>query len=351
MNEEVPRTGTLSRVLGRRMGAEGRRLFYGGQESLRRALLVRLSLVLFLFATAMAIFWFDREGLKDNFDNHLSFVDIVYFTFVTVTTVGYGDIVPTSPTARLMDALLVTPIRLFIWLIFLGTAYQLVVQRLVEEVRMRLRQARLRDHVILCGFGHSGRITAAELVRRKVPANQIVVIDQHAPALHDAANAGHVGLRGDATSEATLNEACVKLARAVILSLGRDDTTTLAVLTVRNLAPRVRVLASVREQENEKLVRQGGADGIILPAKVSGTLLAGLLEGSPVVDYVQDLISYDGPIALVRRTARPEEIGRALRDIADELVVRVDRGGRFHHFWEPGLKVQEGDTLIVVAPT
>lgn len=348
VNGPERRDGSLARVPGRPIGTAGRRLFYGS-ENMRRALLARLLLVLALFAAAFAIFWFDREGLVDHHDGEMSFADVVYFTFVTVTTVGYGDIVPIGERARLLDALLVTPIRLFIWLIFLGTAYQLVVQRVVEEWRMRIRQARLEQHVIVCGFGHSGRTTAAELVNRGVAPDQIVVIDQREAALREAAAAGHVGLRGDATAEAALHEACLQRARAVILALGRDDTTVLAVLTIRHLAPHVRIVASVREQENEKLVRQGGADGIILPAKVSGTLLANLVDGSPVVEYVQDLISFDGPIALVRRPPRPEDIGRRLRDIADDVVLRVDRGARSLGFWEPDLRVQEGDTLIVVA--
>ena len=89
-----------------------------------KTLLLRGCLVVVLLSVVIAIFWFDRDGLKDQIDGHVSFSDILYFGMITVTTVGYGDIVPVSDNARLIDAFAVTPIRIFIWFIFLGTAYE-----------------------------------------------------------------------------------------------------------------------------------------------------------------------------------------------------------------------------------
>src|SRR3546814_10218979 len=87
------------------------------------SLLLRATIVLALIGTAIAIHWFDRGGLVDQVDGHISFGDVLYFTMITITTVGYGDIVPVTPRARMFDTIAVTPIRLFVWLIFLGTAY------------------------------------------------------------------------------------------------------------------------------------------------------------------------------------------------------------------------------------
>ena len=147
-------------ALNRRLQIPGRRLFVGGERSVRKTLVIRAVAVLTMFALVIAVFWFDRDGLRDSHDGSISFADVVYSTMVSVTTVGYGDIVPVTRQARLIDALLVTPIRLFIWLIFVGTAYQLVLQRLIEDFRMRRLQARLQGHVVLCGFGHAGRLLA-----------------------------------------------------------------------------------------------------------------------------------------------------------------------------------------------
>ena len=126
-----------SHLLDRRLHTQARRLFIGGERSVRRALVTRALLVLVMFLAVVLVFWLDRDGLRDHADEHISFADVVYFSVVTVTTVGYGDVVPVTKRARIADALIVTPIRLFIWLIFLGTAYQLVLQRFIEDLRMR----------------------------------------------------------------------------------------------------------------------------------------------------------------------------------------------------------------------
>ena len=133
--------------------------------------------MLSLVASVFLVFLIDRDGLRDQIDGNVSMSDVFYFTMVTITTVGYGDIVPVSDQARLIDAFFVTPVRIFVWLTFLGTAYQLIIQRLIEEWRMLRLQRELKDHVILCGYGHSGSIAAAELLLRGWEPEQIVVID------------------------------------------------------------------------------------------------------------------------------------------------------------------------------
>ena len=200
------------------------------------ALAARALLVLLLVLAVFAVFMLDRDGLQDNIDGNVSLVDVVYFTMITITTVGYGDIVPVSDEARLIDAFFVTPVRVFVWFIFLGTAYQFIIQRLIEEWRMTRLQQRLRDHVILCGFGHSGSIAATELLLRGWMPEQVVVIDQDADEVARAAERGFTCLHGNASSEELLRIAGVDRARCVIVSVGRDDTTVLVVLTIRALA-------------------------------------------------------------------------------------------------------------------
>ncbi len=83
----------------------------------------RASLALALISIALAVHRFDRDGLRQSSGKPVTFADILYFTMITVTTVGYGDIVPVTRQSRLCDTFILTPIRLFVWLIFLGTAY------------------------------------------------------------------------------------------------------------------------------------------------------------------------------------------------------------------------------------
>jgi len=266
--------------LNRRLQLPGRRLFVGGERSVRKTLLVRAAIVLTLFALVIGVFWFDRDGLFDHHDGSISFSDVVYFTMVSVTTVGYGDIVPVTRQARLVDALLVTPIRLFIWLIFVGTAYQLVLQRLIEDFRMRRLQARLQGHVVLCGFGHAGRCAAAELVARGFDKQHILIVDIDPVRLEEAAELGYIGILGDASREHTLSETRLEHARSLLVCTDRDDTNVLITLTARNLAPNVRIVSRVEEAENDKLLRQSGANATVLPSRVGGILMADSVESS-----------------------------------------------------------------------
>src|SRR3546814_18412312 len=94
----------------------------------------------------------------------------------SVTTTGYGDIAPVSDQARLFDALIVTPIRIFAVLIFLGTAYSFVFKRTWDRWRMAIIQRNLHDHIVVAGYGTSGNQAVDELIARGTDASCIVEI-------------------------------------------------------------------------------------------------------------------------------------------------------------------------------
>jgi len=313
------------------------------------ALAMRATAVLLLIGAVFAVFLLDRAGLQDNVDGHVSVTDVVYFTMVTITTVGYGDIIPVSDQARLIDAFFVTPVRIFVWFIFLGTAYQLIIKRLVEEWRMTRLQRDLQGHVVLCGYGDSGSIAAGELLLRGWAPEKIVVIDSRRDEVGRAAERGFIGLHGNASSEELLQVAAVPRARAVIVSVGRDDTTVLVVLTVREIAKQVRIIARVGEQENIKLVRSSGADVIVSPPRFGGCLMADAVESDGTVDFISEMLSFHGDYQLQERAPRPEELGRSARELEGSLVVEVLRGGRRIGGWaDPRLVIEAGDRLLVI---
>jgi voltage-gated potassium channel len=317
-----------------------------------RTLAVRAALVATMLVMVIAVFWFDRDGLKDNIDGHISFADILYFAMITVTTVGYGDIVPVSHNARLIDAFAVTPIRIFIWFIFLGTAYEFVIQRIVEDYRMNRIQKSLRGHVVLCGFGHSGFIAAQETVAKGHPHDRIVAIDRSEERVRFAAELGFIGLHGDATSEDILVKACIGSAKAVIVSTGRDDTTILVILTARHLSAKARIVASIGEEENIKLARLGGADLVVSPPRIGGYLLADAVGTRHAAPFLCDLMSAGGQMVLSERPAGPEDIGKTMAEVTSGVVVQVHSGGRDIPFTERHRHViQSGDTLLLINPT
>lgn len=341
----------LTSRFGRGYAEGGTRLLYTGvSASPERKLLVRAGIVVSLFGFAMLVFWLDRGGLHDSVDGEVSLADIIYFTFVTVTTVGYGDIVPVTERARLIDALLVTPVRIFVWFIFLGTAYEFVVRRVIEDFRMNAIQQRLESHVIVCGFGFSGRVAARELVTKGQPKEKIVVIDERADRLELAAEAGHIGLRGDASREATLREARVGSAKAALICLSPDNTSALTVLTVRSLNDGIRIVVLVQDEENQQLMRRAGADEVVVPAKMAGFLAADAVASRYTTRFVSDILSSSGGVLrIVERRARESEIGRHFRDVPRQLVVAVERDGKLIGFWDhPEETVRKGDLVFSI---
>lgn len=327
-------------------------LYTKAPVSAERMLVNRALLVLALVGLVIALMWLDRGGLRDNLDGDVSFADVVYFTMITVATVGYGDIVPVSDRARVIDALFVTPVRIFVWFIFLGTAYQFVFQKIWEGIRMSRLRDRLAGHVVICGYGQSGTVAAQEIEAKGMAAEKVVVIDISEECVRAAADAGYVGLHGDPTQERILRDAGIERASAAIVSLGRDDTTILTVLTIRHLNPRVRIVATIWEGENAKLAVQAGASATVMPSQVNGYLLAESVTNRHTAEYVLDMLNSGGRVTFRERPAAPDEVGKPMRDVADGLVVRLYRDGEPVGFWETekGM-VRAGDLLLVIEPS
>ena len=312
---------------------------------------IRIGLALGLVALVVAIHWFDREGLRDSHDGHVSLLDVIYFTMISITTTGFGDITPVSDKARMVEAVIVTPIRFAVLFIFVGAAYDFVIRRGWEKWRMKRIQERLTNHVVVLGFGVSGSEAVHELIERGTDPSCIVVMDTSEERLEEAEELGCNVMAADATRDENLMAVRVANAQTVLVSAGRDDSSILIVLTVRHLAPKVPISVVVRADDNELLARQAGADNVINPVRFTGLLLAGSAQGSHVADYMVDLASVGGRVQLVERPVKPEEIGRSLDDLATGgRGLRVYRGEQELGFWET-CTLEPGDTVVEIVPT
>ncbi|KTE20765.1 potassium transporter TrkA [Sphingopyxis sp. H050] len=311
-------------------------------------LLARLGLAFFLIAIVVLVHWIDRAGLKDSHDGHISFLDVVYFTMISVTTTGFGDIAPVSDRSRLIEAVIVTPIRIAVLFIFVGTAYNFVIKRTWEKWRMARIQAKLTDHCVVLGYGTSGAEAVRELIARGTDPACIVVIDQSGPRIAAAEAAGCNVLQGDASNDDTLIDVQIARAQTVLVSAGRDDSSILIVLTVRHLAPHVPISVVIRAKDNELLARQAGANNVINPVSFTGLLLAGSAQGEHVADYMADLAATGGKVQLRERPVSGEEVGRGLDQLASGgRGLRIYRAGRPYGFWEPEVQTLEPGDMIV----
>lgn len=332
-----------------------------GFKPLRRAvkvpvwgdLTIRLGAALLLIFIVVMIHWWDREGLVDNLDGEISFLDVVYFTMISITTTGFGDIAPISNRARLVEAVIVTPIRFAVFFIFVGTAYNFIIKRSWEKWRMARIQDQLSDHIVVLGYGISGSEAVAELIERGTDPTCIVVIDPSEDRLRDAEKLGCNVMAADATRDDTLKAVRITEAKNVLVSAGRDDTSILITLTVRHLAPKVPISVVVRADDNEFLARQAGASNVINPVRFTGLLLAGSAKGAHIADYLADLASVTGRVQLVEREITEEECGCAISELASGgRGLRVYRGGKVLGFWEDECQnLQPGDIVVEIVPT
>lgn len=312
----------------------------------RAASIVGLVGVLVLFH------WLERDGLKDTHDGHISFVDVVYFTMISATTTGYGDIVPVADNTRLFDALVVTPLRIFFLLIFIGSTYLFVARRSWEKWLMKRIQRDLKDHVVVAGFGAENSRAVEELICSGARPEDIVVIDLDETRLALAEALGCNVLKTDATRDEALKTVHLERARSMIISTGRDDTSILVCLTARHLAPKVRISIAVRSADNEIPARRAGADVVVNPQDFAGLLLATAHGGEHVADYLADLASARGRVQLIERDIQPDEIGKSLKDLPEGLGLRVIRAGVAYGFWRPQVAILEpGDVIMEIRPT
>jgi voltage-gated potassium channel len=314
---------------------------------------LRLGLAFLLIALVVLIHWADRDGLKDNHDNAVSFLDVVYFTMISITTTGFGDIAPISDRSRLIEAVIVTPVRIAVLFIFVGAAYDFVIKRSWEKWRMARIQEQLTGHVVVLGYGVTGEQSVGELIERGVDPRTIVVIDCSEERLTVAEKLGVNVMAADATRDETLKAVRIAEAASVLVAAGRDDTSILIVLTVRHLAPAVPISVVVRAEDNELLARQAGANNVINPVRFTGLLLAGSVRGAHIADYLADLASVGGRVQLVEREVTAAECGKPISALeSGGTGLRVYRDGRAIGFWEEGCQMlQPGDVVVEIVPT
>ena len=312
----------------------------------------RVGALLGVILLMIAVHWLERDGLKDNYDGHVSFLDVVYFTMISATTTGYGDIVPVTDGTRMFDALVVTPIRLFLLLIFVGSAYVFVARRTWEKIVMKRIQKTLQGHTVIAGYGVKNRRAVEELIALGTEPKDIVVIDCEQERLDMAEALGCAVMLADATRDSTLRAAHIERARLLIISAGRDDTSILICLTARHLAPDLRISIAINEDDNEEPARRAGANVVVNPFDFAGLLLATSHTGQHIADYIADLASREGKVQLIEREVEPHEIGKALSDVRGAVALRIIRAGKPYGFWRTQSKtLKAGDIVMEVRPT
>ena len=304
-----------------------------------------------LFGTVLLVY-LDRGGYRDNNDptGAVGLIDAFYYTTVTLSTTGYGDIAPYTDGARLVNAIVITPARIGFLVLLIGTTLEVLASQGREMFRVARWRKKMGKHVVIVGYGTKGRSAVETLINNGVERDSIVVVDPGAAALQDAHADGLAVVTGDATRREVLRRAGAAEADQVIITTNRDDSNVLATLTVRQLNPDAWIVAAVREHENAPLMRQSGANSVITSSDAVGRLL-GLSSISPTLGQVmEDLLSYGDGLEVAERELMVSEVGRQPQSLPDQ-VIAVVRDEKVHRYFDPVVtQLARGDRLIVVRP-
>jgi voltage-gated potassium channel len=314
-----------------------------------RALSVRVALALLLVLITVVIVYADRGGYRDINGDGLTLLDCFYYAVVSLSTTGYGDITPITPDARLANALLITPARVLFLIILVGTTVEVLSDRYRNSLRVSRWRRKLKDHVIVCGYGTKGRAAVAALLETGYDKSKIVIVENRDAALRQAAADGLAAIEGNATRSAVLTEADVKNCKSVIIATDSDEASVLITLTVRQLTGgQVRIIAAVREQENAALLKQSGAHHVIVSSSTAGRLLGLTTTAPPLIDVVEDLLTPGQGMALAMRSAERAELGQNPRSLQTLVVALIRRGKVVALGGEQAMTIETGDLLVYI---
>ena len=216
-------------------------------------------------------------ALRDQFTNLDSLTDAFYFTLVTGSTVGYGDVTPQTEVARLFGvSVLLLSVSSFA--VALGVLLTPAIEARLAKTLGRMTEAQLdllEDHVIVLGYGE-----LTEPILEELAGRDFVVVTDDEAAVRRLTDRDVTALAADPSDEETQRRVGIERARAVIAATQSDADDALAVLTARQLNPEVHVAAAATERENVNKLKRAGADTVISPAIIGGHLLAESAMGS-----------------------------------------------------------------------
>ena len=312
----------------------------------------RLLLAVAILVGTVLLVYLDRGAYRDNNDptGAVSLGDAIYYTTVTLSTTGYGDIAPVEHHARMINAFVITPARIAFLVLLIGTTLEVLASQGREMFRVARWRKRMGKHVVVVGYGTKGRSAVDTLVNNGTERENVVVVDPSPQAMQDAHADGLAVVSGDATRREVLRRAGVADAEQVIITTDRDDSNVLATLTVRQLNPDAWIVAAVREHENAPLMRQSGADSVITSSDAVGRLL-GLSTVSPTLGSVmEDLLTYGDGLEVAERDLLVSEVGQQPQRLPDQ-VIAVVRDEKVYRYFDPVVtQLARGDRLVVVRP-
>ena len=244
----------------------------------------RRYLILILIPTALVI-----GGTAGYYllDDRFSLLDALYMTVITLSTVGYEEVHPLTPSGRLLTiVLLLVGVLSFMYAVteLIRTVIGGEVRQLLGKRRMEHNLTKMKDHLIICGYGRMGRQVCREFAQQGLP---FVVIDRRAELLHDFNLAHGIAIEGDATSDAVLRHAGVERARALVTVAASDADNLFITLSARLLNDKLFIVARAEGELAEAKLHRAGASRVVTPYAIGGIKVAMAVLRPAVVDFIE----------------------------------------------------------------
>ncbi len=246
----------------------------------------RSKFIIALFLVVLIIF---VGVLGYAFISGFSWIDSLYMTVITVTTVGYGEVSPLDDSSKIFTIfLIISSIGIYGYGISIISEY-VINGGFIKNLRQRQMKKKidkLKDHIILVGYGRNGKQALEKLL---LYGRDVVVVEKFLDEKNDIDKKHLVIFEGDATDEEVLLEAGVTKASALISTLRIDTDNLFVVLSARQLNPKATIISRASDDRGAQKIKLAGADKILLPHKVGGDYMASLLVTPDLVEFIQKL--------------------------------------------------------------
>ncbi|MGB0880001.1 MAG: potassium channel family protein [Polaribacter sp.] len=244
--------------------------------------------------------------------SNYSFVDALYMTVITATTVGFGELTPFSSEEKIFTVFLIlTSITVFGYAISTFSEY-LVSGRLFEQYKhnkVEKQIVKLEGHTIICGYGRNGK---QAILKLKNYHKEFVIVEKDKERIAGLDNEGILNIQGDATLDETLLKAGIEKAANLITALPSDADNLFVVLTASQLNNTCKIISRASNESSYNKLKIAGANNVIMPDKLGGNHMASLVVTPDVIEFV-DRLTIEGDI-----TANLEEI--AVDDLPKKYI-------------------------------
>jgi len=285
-----------------------------------------------------------------------NFIDSLFMTVITLTTVGYNEIHEMDKAGRIFSIVLIlSGVGAMFYALSVGAKILLEgeIREILGRKRLNKKIESLKNHYIVCGFGRMGSIICKELMQSKAP---FVVIESSSELLASI-DADILSLQGDATQDSILEQAGIEKAKGLISVLSSDANNLYVVLSARGLNPNLRIVARASEEGAEQKLIRAGADSVVSPYYIGGLRIAHTLIKPAVVDFIEFATRSEN-LELQMEEVKVKDDSHIIDNSLDQSGIRRDMGiiivaikrASGHMEFNPTSTcvIRQGDTLVVM---